>query len=320
MDCESETILHQDPTAALAVSSEALARSRSLDPQPLQSEARILGRMARIHANRGEWPMATRLYQEALAIANRTLNPIQMAKTYEQLSLAYTRLGDHTSSLRYRHKALAEHGQKRQCAIGADLESSLGLAFIKQGLADDAEIHLKRSLEIWTAGGEDGRCSDVLVSLAELYLAQGRSADAHRCLAEAAVVAEASGRATTRARVHELLGQLAAARGDSREVDHEFATAIAILSEASDRELLMRCHALYAKALEDRGDIMSALHHLKLAVLAMRPLLLQTEDKTDHMDASTVTTASPAMELMRSPGDHPEATDPERVSGLAPAS
>jgi tetratricopeptide (TPR) repeat protein len=89
------------------------------------------------------------------------------------------------------------------------------------------------------------------------------------------------------AEAHMWLGRIADKLGDHEGADREFAQAIHGLEQLGSHERLFRCHGLYAEVLERRGDVSRAYVHMKKALQATRPGLLDS----DREDAEQATTA-----------------------------
>jgi hypothetical protein len=83
------------------------------------------------------------------------------------------------------------------------------------------------------------------------------------------------------------LGRVADTRGDHEATDREFAMAIRGLEQLGTHERVLQCHGIYAEILERRGDVARAYVHMKSALQASRPGLLQAKHENDKERAGT---------------------------------
>lgn len=272
MDWESAALYLLEDPSARGVAEAALAACRQLQPSNRALEARILGRLASIFAVvNHEWPKAIDYYKQAIEVAGDLKDLSRLGKMYNDLSIAYERLGDLPRARLHSQKAISIHELLQDQLSVARAENNLGMVLIRQGELEQAREHLNRSLRICEEAGLELGKGHVLMTLAELELQGGDPDGARRHLVEARELAEKGNEKGSLAHAHQLLGQAAEASGMKAAADQEFRTAIAILESAGLTQRLVTCLAAYAKVLEGRGDIDGALQQMKRAVAATRP-------------------------------------------------
>jgi tetratricopeptide (TPR) repeat protein/DNA-binding XRE family transcriptional regulator len=280
LDWESAA-LGEDP-ASLDLAREALERCRSLDPIPVDLEARILSRIAAKHLQRHEWEEAIESYDAALEVSKSLRDLDRMARLHDGLSDAYRQLGNLDQANRHAQRAIALHSVARDRTMLARSENNLGVLLIEQRRFGEAGEHLRRALELCADLGIEGGRAHVVLSLAELEIARGNGEDARSFLAEARALARRQKESMTLAFAHQLAGRLAAAEGDEQATDREYRQALKLMAETRAGERLVRCHSEFAAALEKRGDTAGAAEQYRLAVEAgrARHSLAETADLT----------------------------------------
>lgn len=268
MDWEAAA-MGEDP-AALELAREALERCRTLQPVPVDVEARILTRIASKHLQRHEWDDAIEAYDAALEVSRSLRDLDRMATLYDGLSDAYRHRGNLAKAQSFAQKALALHGITRDRTMMARSENNLGVLLVERRRFDEAEEHLRRSLDLCRELRIEGGRGHVLLSLAELEIARGRGGAAARHLQEARDVAATQDEGLTLAFAHQLEGRLAAAEGDPGRADRGYRRALDLMRAARAGDRLVQCHSEYAEALEARGDTEGALAQWREAVAAGR--------------------------------------------------
>jgi len=285
LDWESAALYLLEDGAALGVARQALALSRQLQPGHRAVEARILGRLGAIHVANHDWAAAIDFYQEAIEVAGDLKDLSRLGKMYNDLSIAYERLGDLPRARQHSQKAISLHELLQDQMSVARAENNLGMVLIRQGELDQAREHLDRSLRICEETGLEVGKGNVLLTLAELDLIGGDPGGARRHANSARELAEKSNELGTLSQAHQVLGQIAEGAGMKVEADREFGTAIAILDSAGLRQRLVSCLAAYARVLEERGDIDGALAQMKRAVSVTRPDLQQPAEVMSEVGA-----------------------------------
>lgn len=268
MDWEAAA-LGEDP-ASLDLAREALERCRSLQPIPVDLEARILTRIAAKHLQRHEWEEAIESYDAALEVSKSLRDLDRMARLHDGLADAYRQLGNLEQANRHAQRAIALHSVARDRTMLARSENNLGLLLIEQRQFDEAAGHLHRALELCAELEIEGGRSHVVLSLAELEIARGNGDDARSFLAEARALARRQQESLTLAFSHQLAGRLAAAEGDDAAADRAFREALRLMAETRAGERLVQCHSEYGAALAQRGDHAGAAEQYRLAVEAGR--------------------------------------------------
>ncbi|HVS50647.1 MAG TPA: helix-turn-helix transcriptional regulator [Candidatus Dormibacteraeota bacterium] len=272
---------------ALVLAEKALSVCRSLKPVPTPTEARLLGIVAGAHVANLEWDKAIDFYEASIEAAGSYFDLRRLAKMYSGLSFAYHELGQIDVAARYASRSVALLDVLRDSVSLARSENNLGLILIARGELSAAREHLDRSLELSEASELEVGRSHVLLSLCELCLEEGNLEQAREFAGEALALAGRLHEGPNVAEAHMWLGRIADRQGNHETTDHEFAQAIHCLEQLGTNERLFRCHGTYAEILERRGDVARAYLHMKKALQATRPGLLQSQQEDQQEHATT---------------------------------
>jgi tetratricopeptide (TPR) repeat protein len=266
--------LNQRPDA-LELAEKALAVCRSLNPIPLPTEARLLGIVATAHVANLEWEKAIALYGEAIEAGRSFVDLRLLARMYRGLSTAYKELGQIDTAARYAARSIALLEVLRDRVALARSENNLGLILMARGDLTGARFHLDRSLDLSDETDLQMGRSHMLLSLCELCLQEDNVDQAAEFAREALALAVQLHEGANEAEAHMWLGRIADKRGNHELTDQEFALAIQGLEQQGRHERLLQTHGIYAEILERRGDVSQAYVHMKKALQASRPGLLQ---------------------------------------------
>lgn len=279
----SVAYLNQRPDA-LSKAEKALSVCRSLKPVPALTEARLLGIIATVHVANHEWDKAIEFYEAAIETAGSLLDLRRLARMYGGLSSAYTELGQIDTATRYATRSIALLELLRDRVSLARSENNLGLILMARGDLAAAQTHLDRSLELTQETDLDVGRSRVLVSLCELCMERGDIEQATQFAREALALAERLHEGPDAAEAHVWLGRIAEKIGDHETSDREFNLAIHGFEQMGTPERLFQCHGIYAEILEKRGDVAKAYVHMKKALQATRPGMLESRPKPEKGD------------------------------------
>lgn len=277
--------LTQRPNA-LAVAEKALEVCRSLRPVPSPTESRLLGIVASAHLTNMSWDKAIDFLKAAIGAAGSFVDLRAMATTYRELSSAYQELGQIDIASRYASRSVALLEVLRDRVSLARSENNLGLILMARGELAAARGHLDRSLELSEDTDLEIGRSHVLLSMCDLSLKEGNMEQALQFAREALALSSRLQEVPNVAEAHMWLGRVADRLGDNETADHEFAQAIHGLEQLGSTERLFRCHGLYAEVLERRGDVSRAYVHMKKALQATRPGLLDGQ-REEEEEATT---------------------------------
>lgn len=272
---EAELAHRASSRQALALADQGLVLCRRLDPIPLTTEARLLAIAGSIQVTNRDWEDAIRSYEQAIEIADSLSDLRRLARFYNEISLAHRAKGQLEAASRYALRSVTVLEMLRERIALARAENELGLLLMAKGDRAGARKHLDRSLGLSELPNLETGRSRVLLSLCELSLEEGNPTAAGEFAEQALGLAERMEDVGSISEAHLCLGRVAEQLGDEKRVDREFELAIHGLGKAGLTERLLQCHGMYAEVLEKRGDLQRAYTHMKKALSASRPGLLQ---------------------------------------------
>jgi tetratricopeptide (TPR) repeat protein len=275
--------------SALIVAHQALALAESLEPKSDRLVVRIHGRIGAISVAQHRWREAIDSYQRAVDAGSGLLDFNRLAKMYNDLSIAYRRIGDLTRATEFAHKAISVHEMLNDALSIGRAETNLALILLRQGDTDEAAGRLDHALSLFATADQTRGLSHVLLAQAELLIRTGDLSSARLKAAEAAKLANELREDATVSEAKQVLATVAELEGNPNESDRWFAESIDLLEQMKLQERLTTVRSAYADALEHRGDIAGALAQWRLAVAAMHPEavtpLTSLEGKQQNNDA-----------------------------------
>ncbi|HEY6118650.1 MAG TPA: winged helix-turn-helix domain-containing protein [Pyrinomonadaceae bacterium] len=137
-------------------------------------------RLAIIDRHAGRLQNAMTVLDEASGLA-KLVGPwvmgryyLEVATTLKRLAAAEDQANYHSSALDYYRKALYEFEAVGNHRYAAAVENNRGYLFLTMNEFRQAEVHLKRSRNLFTSFGDKVCCAQVDETLARLHLAEGR--------------------------------------------------------------------------------------------------------------------------------------------------
>lgn len=259
MDWEGMALFLLDDPSCLPLLSEALQLSRSLDPILEATHARLLTHIATVHISRHDWREAIRYYGEAANASEKVRDLAQVARTYDGLSQAYSKLGQSGRALSYANKALALYSMQADLGGLYRAEHNIGDLLLRQGDTASAETHLLKALEGFRDLGLERRgIGYVLVNLAEVAFRRGDRKTALALTEDAAELARSLGEKVVEANSQLLLARIASDQQDQKGAETQFNRAIELLTALDMPERLREARLAYGRFLRERGQIARA--------------------------------------------------------------
>ncbi len=257
--------------AALALARHSLGLAKSLDPVPSRSLVRIYGRIGSICVAQHRWQEAIEAYEHAVETGAGLLDMSRLAKMYNDLSIAYRRMGQLSDATEAAHKAVSIHELLQDRLSIARAETNLALVLMKRHEPEDAGMHLDRALSLFVDANQKRGRAHILLAQAELLYDRSDFPNARAKAEEAAELAVELGETASLSEAKQILATIAAAQGDDHGADRLFHESIKLLEEMNLPDRLTTVHAIYARVLERRGNVSAALQEWRLAVAATHP-------------------------------------------------
>jgi len=257
--------------AALSVAHQALQLARSLDPTPARTLVRIYGRIGSICVAQHKWHEAIDAYEQAVQAGAGLLDMGRLAKMYNDLSIAYRRIGNLRSAGDFARKSVSIHELLQDRLSIGRAETNWALVLMRQRDIEAASAHLDRALSLFIEADQVRGRAHILLAQAELLRERGSFGEGRAKAEEAAELARGLGEGMTLSEANHVLATIAAEEGKDELADELFKESIGALEQLDVPERLTTAHAAYAQMLERRGDVAGALKHWRKAVAATHP-------------------------------------------------
>ncbi len=285
--------------AALSVAHQALQLARSLHPAPARTLVRIYGRIGSICVAQHNWREAIIAYQQAVQAGAGLLDMSRLAKMYNDLSIAYRRIGNLSSALDFARRSVSIHELLQDRLSIGRAETNLALALLRQRDNESASAHLDRALSLFIEADQTRGRAHILLAQAELLRDRGDLTEGRAKAEGAAELARSLGEEMSLSEASHILATIAAEEGNDELADELFSESISSVEKLDVPERLTTVHAAYAKLLEKRGDVAGALKHWRRAVAATHPEAAGdevgetvTSDQSDTAKPGLVTAAT----------------------------
>lgn len=272
---------------AEATAARALAATRNGEPQAARYQALAVQGGCALFTGRPQ--EARQAYAQALALAQWSSRPHDIAATLDNLALCEKRLGHYEESLRLALEALTQHRRHGDDARVAVCLNNLGSMLTFMDDDEAAQVHLREALQLSERHGLVSTTAFVLANLTELAL-KADDVDAARTHAERALeVAQGGGLRPLASWLKVQLGRLATRRG-------ELDLARTLLSDAAEMAVTLGTQSVKAAVLMAWAEWLEAQGH---APVARRVLAFAAEEPSlsapdrDELRAAWARRASP---------------------------
>ncbi|HAK93829.1 MAG TPA: hypothetical protein DCM87_02155 [Planctomycetes bacterium] len=230
-----------------------------------RTRAVVLGNLAIVRKNLGDYGAARDLYEEARqhfdALGDRT----NVARVLHQLGNTHYLQGDMEAALRHYEQSRAIAADCGDESVGTAARIQIANIHFVRGDMEHAAYHYEQGLaDAERLGDRRMRCA-VLLQLGHVHFARESLLEADEMLERADGLARELSDGPTRARVLQLRGLTAKNRGDIDRAAAFFRDAIAIAASLRDRALEGATHYHLGQMHADRGDPVPALAHLAAA-------------------------------------------------------
>ncbi|MBL8113187.1 MAG: diguanylate cyclase [Acidobacteria bacterium] len=198
---------------------------------------------------------------EALAAFDEAGSPALAGDTLNYVAVVHEELGDWEEAGTMYARSLASARASGDRDLEGKVLANIGEGELSRGLLTEAEAHLGRAHEIFSAIGNTARDAWCLATLARIAEERGADAEAGRLLGEALAAAEKGGVTRTHAEVLVGLGTLLARRGDEKAALTHLRWALALLETSGIRREIFKTHEALSATYARFGRFEEALHH-----------------------------------------------------------
>ena len=206
--------------------------------------------------------MGLEWYQKSLALPGSKADPVERARTLNNIGINLKDLGRLDESLETLHRALEAFRVAGEAPGQAAALNNLGATLERMDRLDEAEATLREALARSTGTGYGEGVVNASLGLGRVCDRTGRSDEARMHLVTALDVAQHAGLRGCEVEAHDALADLCERCGASAEALHHLRASREIerllLSEASDRRLKMLSIRYQVTAAQREADLMRA--------------------------------------------------------------
>lgn len=222
------------------------------------NEGAILGNLANLVENLGDYAEAQRLHEQGLAISRAIGDQVGESADLHALGNLARRRGDYARARRLYKESLALDRQLGNRADEGGILSNLGLLAYQLGNYDEARRRYEGALAALREVGDPASEANVLGSLARMALAEGKMSEALALLDTALPLARASGRAYFLCFILTQQGEVARAERRWEEVARWLEEAEALNQRLGSREHAALLLEARGRLLRDQGQVEAA--------------------------------------------------------------
>ncbi len=258
-----EVIEHLLSAGALDLAEEIL--QHILAKAQGRTRAVVLGNLAIVRKNQGDYTAARALYQEARQHFDALGDRNNVARVLHQLGNTHYLQGDMEAALRHYEESRTIAAGCGDESVGTAAQIQIANIHFVRGDMEHAAYHYRQGLaDAERLGDRRMRCA-VLLQLGHVHFARESLLEADETLEHADRLAQELADGATRARVLQLRGLTAKSRGDIDHAAAFFEDAIAIAASLRDRALEGATRYHLGQMHAERGDLLPALRHLASA-------------------------------------------------------
>lgn len=226
----------------------------------------VSSNLANTYYHMGDMNKAFQFAQQALQVHDELLQDgITLAQKYLEMSQHYAAQRSTALASDYGMRSLALYKLHMAQKQGGILHHSLGKAFEKQRMFEEAEREYRIAIASSEQLYDSATVSMSLSSLAELLLQIGKTQEAEEAIQSAMNSANVGKDALTQAQSLLVMAQIRHQARDTSTADNLFSQALALLESLPMHDLTAEAYFRFANALEERGEVHQSLNAIKKA-------------------------------------------------------
>jgi tetratricopeptide (TPR) repeat protein len=256
LEYECQALYMMADPRALPATLRALDLCERLQPVPSGLMMRILIQVGALYADHHVWTKARDYYERGLSLASDDSSTRHVAMLHDGLARSFAALGEFALALDHAQRALALSERSSDPIDQHRAEHDLAEVMLRNGDLPQATEHFERALQLCDEHHltRDSRTLS-LNGLAEARLLNNDLAGAERLLDEAMALAGELGERQQAARAQHLRGRLYVVLGDLDAAATAFAAAVAAYEVVGLARQAGECHAEHARALRRASQL-----------------------------------------------------------------
>jgi tetratricopeptide (TPR) repeat protein/DNA-binding XRE family transcriptional regulator len=213
----------------------------------------------------GRYQDAVGFYDYARKQVSDVDNPFSQPMIYWGLTLAHKEAGDLIRARMSVQKALMAQEIQENVALSAQLRSLFGQILVHFGKFNEAEEHLRQSLEVAERTGDTATRGLTLANYADLYIAEDKADQALKSVQDGLAVVAQTGDKRTEGQLYLTAAAAHEAQKQPQAAEDAFKKAISIFQQTEDADLIGRAHERYGKFLAEQGRFQEAYEQMHQA-------------------------------------------------------
>jgi tetratricopeptide (TPR) repeat protein len=235
----------------------------------------VLGNLAIVKKNQGDYAGARSLYEDAWRQFNELGDRHNVARVLHQLGNTLYLQGDLDTALRHYEESRVIAAECDDVGVGTAAQIQIANIHFVRGNMDDAARHYQQGLAGAERVGDKRMLCAVLLQLGHIHVVRERPLEANEALERADRLAQELGDTATRARALQLRGVAAKGRGDIERAAAYLEETIVLAKGLRDQALEGASHFHLGQMQLERGDLVPALKHLATATHVLSELGLK---------------------------------------------
>jgi DNA-binding SARP family transcriptional activator/Tfp pilus assembly protein PilF len=229
-------------------------------------EARALGNLSYIDLRQGRHPQATEHVQRALALYRETGERTGEARALGNLGMIEERLGRYEQATGYHQQALALFRQASDRSGVAYSLLNIGILDLRQGCPQQATDHLQQALPLLRESGDRSGEASAITGLGDAELRLGRYQQAAGHYRQALALFREIGERAGEAEALNALGEVFLATGRPGPARAQYSAALRLAAQIGEKYEQARAHDGLARACQATGDHGQASQHWQEAL------------------------------------------------------
>ncbi len=214
----------------------------------------------------GQFDEAIKIFQRAIDLGQKVMNPISSAEYYWSVSEEYRSRKQLVNAQRYSDLAVENTQQALNQRAFAHAQSDLGFALTQTGKIKEAEHLLTKAIST-----DDPTARSLAMSRLAYVQRSAKSVNESLATAQEALkIANATKNDEAIGAAYIAIAESYADLEDMKETDANFAKGISHLEKTGQQTELFRAYERYADILESRGEVKRALEYLKKSKVTMK--------------------------------------------------
>jgi len=209
----------------------------------------------------GQWDDSEASFQEALQLAKKSRDVLQLGQVYNSLGRLLTLKGDYIMARDVLKKAAQLFETIEDQAGIAKVYGNLGNLYFREGQYEDAKSYFKESVSMGQVGNDSATNAQIAANLGLTYMNQGDYEEGIRCQQEQLEICKANNDKQGMATIYTYLGIVFLEQGDYESALSSFRDGLHYSEELGNKMLKAIALGNIGLVFERQGDYDQAMEH-----------------------------------------------------------